>query len=281
MRKTEAKLSGTGNIVKLFTAGPADLATVKTALDTSHLVTPGMGLTALPPASPDLTGKRKVLLVCGAGRTGKTTFLRWAIEQAETPVALATLDPVNRALKYYFEDCMSPTGAATSGYLQFLLSTMIKQEVSGAIDFGGGDTSLLGFVQEMPGVGAEMSRAGLATVLVMLLSPRIEDLTLLAALREVGFTPSSTLLVCNLGLDVPAWAFDEVRGHPVYQGAITAGAAEAWMPKNFAAEVIEHQRISFTEAAHGTGLMLFDRIRADRWLSEMTGAFAHVRSWLP
>jgi hypothetical protein len=85
-------------------------------LDVSHM--PG-GRPATPVRSGqaaagaiDLTGKTKVVMAIGLGATGKTTLLRWACERAlerdDGDLALATVDPVNRELGYYFPNTLSP-----------------------------------------------------------------------------------------------------------------------------------------------------------------------------
>jgi hypothetical protein len=154
---------------------------------------------------------------------------------------------------------------------------------SGAIDFGGGDTDLVTLALELPGLAEVMTEAALYPVLLVFLSPRVVDLTVLKALDAVGFQPPCTALVMNLGRAEHVMDFDPVRVHSVYKAAVARGAAEIFMPRlHEVGPIIEQRRMSFAKAtSDGAGMTVLDRIRVRAWLDEMADAFEPVASWLP
>jgi hypothetical protein len=139
---------------------------------------------------------------------------------------------------------------------------------------------LLDLVQDSPVMDKTMQVSGLEPVLVMLLSPRVGDLTLLEALDQARFQPRATLLVLNLGRG-DASEFDALREHSVYQAAVGRGAAEVWMPKNHAARMVEGWGLGFAAAVGDDRLAMLDRSRVKVWLEQMEEAFECVKSWLP
>jgi hypothetical protein len=270
----------------VFRLMPAETLPEQT-LDVSHLSGLARHKADQVQAAIDLSGKRKVLFAVGMNGTGKTTLLRWACEKAlakDGPApALATCDPLNRELRQYFDGVHSPEGAATIDWLPMFLSWLMTADCSGAIDMGGGDTALAGLARSTPGLAGLMEEAGLAPVLCVLLTPRVADLTVLAALDEAGFQPAATMLVLNQArarFDGEAeWV--EIRAHSTYRAALARGAAEVWMPRNWGAGAVERRRIGFAEAAgDGSPLGVLDRSRNLGWLADMDAAFAGVSSWL-
>jgi hypothetical protein len=125
----------------------------------------------------DLTGKTKVVMAIGLGATGKTTLLRWACERALARdegdhLALATVDPVNRELGYYFPNTLSPKTqdpAEITAWLERMLTWTIDQQRSVAVDFGGGDTTLGRLAAEVPDLQQMMETAGVEPVAFYLL----------------------------------------------------------------------------------------------------------------
>jgi hypothetical protein len=244
--------------------------------------------------SVDLTDRRKVLMTFGPGRTGKTTFLRWAIERAidhgNERLALATLDAARPTLRHFFPDTMAPPSVDQAmSWLERLLGHLIETPASAAIDFGA-DMTLVRMLAQIPTLHQMIEDAGISVVAVYLLSPRSADLTVLASMEESGFKPAATALILNIGAmsdatKDPELEFAQIRRHSLYRATIERGAVEVWMPRHYAAKQIEDRLIGFRAAAVGEGsrpaLALFDKVRASQWLQDMDEAFAPIASWLP
>lgn len=288
-----------GNTVPLFSDAADDDLPVA-ALDISHITAQHSAKTSTHDAGINLTGKPKVNLAIGQGGVGKTTLLRWVAERALSrdggdPLALATVDPVNRELSHYFPEAMAPKTqdpAQITAWLERMLTWLMTEKKSAAIDFGGGDISLSRLVTEVPNLQAMMEEAGVQPVCLYPMSPRETDVTPLAIMQQAGFRPNATSLILNLGRADPTrdpeQEFRQLRRQPAYRAAIDAGAVEIWMPRLYSAKAIEDRRISFQqgisgrmpEGRSGPGLGPFDRSRTHHWLRAMEEAFAPIASWL-
>lgn len=248
------------------------------------------------PQALDLSGRQKALFAIGAGNTGKTTFLRWMIERGETTAAIAALDPENRELKDYFPGIQEPPShdpAGVRSWLERFLEFVMENQASAALDFGGGDTSLAQLVADTPDLASAMEDAGVSPVAVYLLSPRLTDLSALAAMEQSGFQPKATALVLNEGRADPTMArdeaFDRTMRHGVFKAAIDRGAVQLWMPRLIPAKEVEDRRVTFAQARDATipegrkvtPLGPFDRARVRQWLARMEEEFAPIASWLP
>ena len=286
-------------VVSIFKDREANLPEAR--LDVSHLTRPLASPARSDPniQAVDLTGKAKALMAIGLGATGKTTLLRWACERAlerseDDQLVLATVDPVNRELGYYFPETMSPqTQEPTqiTAWLEQMLASIMEAKKSIAMDFGGGDTTLSRLVAEVPDLQQMMQDASVEPVALYPLSPRSSDLTPLAAIEQAGFRPKATALILNEGRADSArnrhQEFAQIRKHSTYKAAIARGAIEIWMPRLYAAKAIEDRRIGFRRAVNGEipegglGLGPFDRSRTRHWLAAMEDAFAPIASWLP
>jgi hypothetical protein len=257
---------------------------------------------AAPKASAiDLTGKAKVWLAIGPGRSGKTTLLRWAVEtcmaQGAAPI-VAAADPQNRSLKNYMADVAEPPtndATATSRWLEALLRHAMEEKASALVDLGGGDTSLHKLLSTVPDLASALDEAGVAPVAIYTLGPRVDDLASLASFEGMGFQPAATVLVRNEGLADPMGdrdeAFARVVRHSAYRAAVERGAVEVWMPRLDAAvaQEIESKRLSFVQARDALSpkgrkvapLGPFDRSRVRQWLNGMADDMAPIMSWLP
>lgn len=281
------------NIVRLFEDKEEDLPDV--ALDTPGRASPALSRQGTA-AAIDLTGKPKVIMAIGAGSTGKTTLLRWIIEQAlrlddENSMALASVDPVNRELHHYFPQAMGPKShdpAQTAAWLERFLARVMTTQKTAAVDFGGGDVSLSSMLAQVPDLQVMMERSGVEPVALHLLSPRVSDLMPMVTLDRAGFKPKATALILNMGRLLqdrdPEQEFAQLRKHAAYRAAVDRGAVEIWMPRLYSAKAVEDRRISFHEAADGTvsgsALNIFDRSRVLHWLEQMAVSFAPIQSWL-
>jgi hypothetical protein len=256
-------------------------------LDVSHLVAAQPRGDTSAFAALDLSGRHKVYFVVGRGRVGKSTLLRWIAERAfarKAPPALvlAAVDQGNRSLSAYFE-VDTPQDSDVVGWLGSGMAQLIENPIlSVGIDFGGGDTSLTGLLQQWPDLAQSLTDAGIEPVLVVLLGPAEDDLTVFAALDALSFRPPATLLVPNLGLAGQGGRaeFAAVLSHSVYRAAVERGAVQVWMPRNYAAPRLGQLPLLKAGKPEG-GLGVFDRSRVETWLRDMEAAFAPVANWLP
>lgn len=248
----------------------------------------------------DLTGKPKVLMAFGAGSSGKTTFLRWVVEQLlarDSKAKLAAIDPEGRDLKDYFSagvyEPPSHDPEKVAPWLKAFFDAVLKDKSSGLVDTGGGDTAFGRVLAEMPDIVRDMDADGVAIVAAYLFSPRLSDLSPLATLRGAGFQPPATVLILNEGRveagHDPEQAFAQLRRHSVYRAALEAGAIELSMPKLPVAKKIEDRRLQYRHARDGivpegrtiVPLGWSDRSSVRSWLARMDAAMAPITSWIP
>ena len=257
--------------------------------------------TALRSAQPvvDLSRQAKLWLLMGAGGGGKTLLGRWLgnkMSEAGTldRSLLAALDPTNRTLADFFATVEQPESANPArvmAWLREFLGFVASQRAGGVLDFGGNSTVLTQLIETTPTFADPLDEAGVAVVAAYLLSPRVDDLTLLAGFERLGFRPKATALILNLGRAETQSDFDAVRRHPAYKAALSRGAVEIWLPKmepqSLALE-IERKRLHFTHARDGitpegrkpADISLIERVMVREWLEWMDQAFAPVGTWL-
>jgi hypothetical protein len=287
------------NVISLFGAAPEmDEDEIAVGIETEQSI----GVRAAPAVSKshlDLTGKPKVWFIIGRGKTGKTTLLRFAAEEAaaaERRVLLADLDRSNATLASYFQDVQRPPGgdeAGVTAWMEKLLTFIMAEKATALIDLGGGDTTLRRLVSEVPDLVATLESAGVAAVAIYMLGPQPDDLAPLATLEASGFQPAATLLVLNEGLiETPVSreeAFARVLRHSAFKAAAGRGAEIVWMPRLLPAGEIEARRVLFGQAERGatregrkqTPLGPFDQARVRAWLRSIRSEFAGVSSWMP
>ncbi len=249
---------------------------------------------------PDLTTLAKLWLLIGPGGGGKTLLARWLggkIAEAGTldQTMLAALDPTNRTLADFFEVVEQPptaNPARVTAWLREFLAFVSKQRSNGILDFGGNNTSLMQLIETSPTFADPLEEAGVSAIAAYLLSPRVDDLTLLAGFEKLGFRPKATALILNLGRADTQDDFDAVRRHPAYKAALARGAVELWLPKlepqSLALE-IKRKRLYFHDARDCTipdgrkspDISLLERVMIREWLMWMDTAFAPVATWLP
>lgn len=258
---------------------------------------------AVPPpgkAGIDLAAQAKLWLLLGSGASGKSFLARWiggrlAEAGRLEGTLLAALDPTNRTLCDFFEDVEQPPNAnpaRVTTWLRELLAFVASQRTAGIVDFGGNNTSIMQLVETSPGFSDPLDQAGVAPVAAYLLSPRVDDLTLLAGFEQRGFQPKATALILNLGRAETADDFDAVRRHPAYKAALGRGAVEVWLPKlepqSLALE-IERKRLHFFQARDGSmdqgrkaaDISPLERVAVADWLRAMDASFAPVATWMP
>jgi hypothetical protein len=248
----------------------------------------------------DLTSKQKVLFLNGLGGTGKTMLARWLgwrMTERGDSALIAALDPQNRSLADWFAGVEQPETSApnqTQRFLRDVLGYLTGNKQSGLLDFGGGDVSLAKLIDLMPTMAEDMVAAGVHPVAVYCLSSRVDDLTPLQTMEELGFRPEATMLVLNEGRvdssQTREEAFARILRHSDVRAAIARGAVPVWMPRlePDVAAMIEARRLTFGMARDGlvpTGAKFapiggFERSMVRRWLERMEQEFAAVSSWL-
>jgi hypothetical protein len=252
-------------------------------------------------AAVDLGDSPKALFVMGPGRSGKTTLLRYIMEAVPSgrPAPLAAaLDPQNRSLATFLNDVAQPPSSdpvAVARWAEELLGFIMAEQKSALLDMGGGDLSLGKLLEEVPDLTTSLENASVHPVALYTLSPRVDDLGVLAGHEAQGFQPRATALILNAGLADPTVpredAFARVLRHSAFQAAVARGAVPIWMPRldaTVAAE-IEGKRLRFGQARDGQapaeqpGAILgpFNRSRVRKWMTDMEAALAPLRSWLP
>ena len=246
----------------------------------------------------DLSSRNKVIFFVGRGKTGKTTLIRWLAETAlasDGSFLMADMDPTNDTFSKYLDGVARPSEAGDPvlalKWLEALLQHALQSEMSVLIDLGGGDTTLRRLVAQLPDLVTMFETAGFAVVVLYTVGPQEEDLTPLATMQSLGFTPTASAIVLNEGLvevgDDRAAAFARISRHSVFRAALEQGAIPVWMPKLLPAAQVEIRRLHYRDAAAGhpgqgtSPLGPFDRARVGTWLKAIEGSFADIATWLP
>src|ERR1700710_1311871 len=150
-----------------------------------------------PAQGVDLSGQARIIFVIGRGKTGKTTFLRWAAEKAldrNRPFLMADIDPTNASFSSYFPDVSRPSGhdpVEVRSWVQRFIGYAVENKITALIDLGGGDTALRSLLFEMPSLLADVETAGLAVVAYYMCGPQPDDLAPLVTLASHGFAPKT------------------------------------------------------------------------------------------
>ncbi len=244
--------------------------------------------------------KKKIVFPVGRGARGKTTYIRYAVEMAQSggrEVMVADVDRTNPTLADYFADVARPKDTKdgeVSIFLDRFITEFVNSDIpSAVVDFGGGDQILKAASAEMTETGVSGGMVGwmqglnVEPVVLHFIGPDSNDLAYLRDLERV-LAPPCTAVILNQGL-VPAHrsaasAFAEtVMDNDVLKAAVTRGCKLISMPNLKPAAEIDLQKISFRAAAAGQceGMGLMDRQRVVVWLREMDRAFAPIAEWLP
>jgi len=268
------------------------------------------------PTSPDgpnlaaieaaVRGTIDVLL--GRGRTGKTTWARWAIERARAAgrsVAIADGDRNNATLGSFYPDASSPAASddvTVAAWMEQQAESTILSRGRLVLDMAGGDRSFAtlaerhAFNEVLPAEGVDL------TAWYFLAGGR-DDFETLAFMEALGFRPPRTAIVLNEGL-APAMPAGQdpfaaaLRSKAVLQ-ALDRGAKLVRMPAVPLATMVDADNlfIGIREAAEGgvpkgedglphldaRPLNLWRRNELKRWLAlmEQRHAEAGVIGWPP
>jgi hypothetical protein len=251
----------------------------------------------VPPASQPTT-QPKLVLPFGRGSRGKTFWVRWAVERAQSQgrdVVVADLDRTNPALAVFFDGVVAPPSADDRDVRETLaafVEKQIEQRFTAVVDLGGGDQILKRVAAEFKLVQF-LAKHDITPVAVHLIGADAADLSYLQEVEREGlFAPAATILVLNESLApphrTPAAAFEStVRHHAILTQTIERGARLVRMPRLEPAGEIDSGRLSFAAAEEGRArdgqlaLGVWKRQLVAIWRREMETAFASVAEWLP
>lgn len=245
------------------------------------------------PCGIDLSGRPKIVMAAGRGKTGKTSLLRWIAERSirngSEPI-LADIDPSNASFSQYFENVLAPKSDSppiVAEWLQRFIDRCTEKKCSAIIDLGGGDTTLRTLAEQMPNLNEMMESEGVSPVLFYLLGPQPDDMAPALALGARGFRPKAQALVLNeYAVDIGkqaseafSWLTDSEDAQQLLEASI-----RIWMPKLFSAEAVEARRSHYYDASEGRiehPLSMIERARLKAWLESMNRRFSGIESWIP
>jgi hypothetical protein len=239
----------------------------------------------------------KLVLTMGRGKTGKSTFIRWAGERAyrsgRSPI-IADGDRTNATLAAFFEGVArppSPDPLEMKDWLGQLIESQIEERFNVLLDLGGGDLVWKEYARDLELVQM-CEKYGVEPVGVHFLGCDLDDLAYLRDVEEGNvFAPRRTILVLNEGI-VPAnqsvaKAFDAIQNHDIYRAAIARGAKPIFMPRLGCMSEVDRRRLMFEDAEAGRVKEGQDKIGPINrqmiaiWRRAMDKAFADVADFLP
>jgi len=238
-----------------------------------------------------------LILPLGRGKTGKSTFVRWAAERAiqrgGTPV-IADADRTNATLSAFFENVARPDTPEDDdmrSWLNAFVDRQIEERFSAFLDLGGGDLILKTWARDLD-LAAFLDGYGIDPVALHFISSDRDDLTYLRDIELVTkFQPQRMAIVLNEGMVPPGrtarTAFAPILEHEVFKAAVARGARVIRMPRLAPMYEIEHRRLSFTNAEAGAVKPGQDKIGPVNrqlisiWRKEMEASFAPILPWLP
>jgi hypothetical protein len=239
----------------------------------------------------------KLVLALGRGKTGKSTFIRWAaetaLERGAEPV-IADADRTNATLAAFFENVTRPESPEDEDvrlWLNDFVDRQIDTRFSAFLDLGGGDLILKTWARDLE-LAPFLEHHGVVPVAVHFLGCDLDDLSYLRDIEEsAGFRPRQTVIVLNEGLvpigRVARTAFGPIIDHEVFRKVLDRGAVVARMPRLACMHEIERRRLSFADAEAGRVKAAQDRIGPVNrqliaiWRREMASAFAKIGQWMP
>jgi hypothetical protein len=253
--------------------------------------------------SLDLGSLIPTWMLFGGNNSGKSTWARWAAgrtSEAGRSVKLAALDKNQRALATFFSDVDQPESRdvlEVANWTAEFLSYIADNKLSAIMDFGGGgEDYIYSVLDDGPTLVDDLIGAGVGIIAAHFLTPRPDDLQVLAALDARGFKPKATVLVLNeahveRGASAKD-AFARIYGHSVFKAAVARGAHVVNMPRLYPQALaleIATKRLQFSHARDGTvpegrtetPIRGLDCSRVKRWLDDMEAAHDAVKGGLP
>jgi hypothetical protein len=131
----------------------------------------------------------KLILALGRGKTGKSTFIRWAaeaaLERGAEPV-IADADRTNATLAAFFENVTRPESPEDEDvrlWLNDFVDRQIDTRFSAFLDLGGGDLILKTWARDLE-LAAFLEHHGVVPVAVHFLGCDLDDLSYLRDTRR-------------------------------------------------------------------------------------------------
>jgi hypothetical protein len=258
-----------------------------------------------PATMPD---RGTIHTLLGRGRTGKTTWARWAVERARLAgrdVAAADGDRNNGTLGSFYRDARSPAAgddATMTAWLENLTEETITRRGSLVLDMGGGDRAFATVAQHH-GFNEVLPAEGVDLVAWYFLAGGRDDAETLVHMEAMGFQPPRTVIVLNEGLApvLPAGQdpFAAALRAKSVQRVLDRGAKLLRMPATPLATMVAADAlfIGIHDAAHrgvprdenglphraAKPLDMWRGNELKRWLAAMEErhAAAEVTPWLP
>lgn len=261
-----------------------------------------------PDAQDSAATRGTIDVLLGRGRTGKTTWARWAIERARAAgreVAVADGDRNNATLGSFYPDASSPAASddvSVTAWMEELAEGTILNRGRLVLDMGGGDRSFA-TVAERHGFNDVLPAEGVDLTAWYFLAGGRDDFETLAQMEAQGFRPPRTVIVLNEGL-APVVPADQdpftaaLRAKSV-RAVLDRGAKLLRMPAVPLATMVEADNlfVGIRDAAGGgvprdeaglphagaRPLNLWRRNELKKWLAAMEErhAEAGVLAWLP
>lgn len=255
------------------------------------------------------TGFRGTIhVLCGRGRTGKTTWARWAAERAiinGRELTIVDGDRTNSTLTSFFANARRPTHADDATVIRFLenvTAELIDKGGNALIDMGGGDRLFAALAQHKKFFQV-LPRFGIDLLCWYFAAGGRDDFETLVRMDGMGLTSRRTAIVLNEGLTQAAPSGEDpfatlLAGRTLTQ-AVENGARVLRMPSVPMATMAEADGlyIGIRHAMEG-GVPLGDdgqphpsavplgfwrRMELEDWLAAMEERHrkAAVAEWLP
>jgi hypothetical protein len=239
----------------------------------------------------------KLLLALGRGKTGKSTWIRWAAERSlgrgGTPV-IADADRTNASLSVFFENVIRPPSPEDDDvrlWLNGFANRQIEEKFSAFLDLGGGDLVLKSWARDLE-LAPFLESYGITPIALHFLGPDLDDLTYLRDIETVAkFQPKHVGVVLNEGVIPPGrvarTAFEPVINHEVFREVLARGARVMRMPRLSCAHEVENRGLSFSDAEASrvkpgqANVDPISRRLIGLWRRDMEASFAEVAEWIP
>jgi hypothetical protein len=244
-------------------------------------------LQTVPAAVPD--DRPKLVVTCGRGRTGKSTFVRIMVERAQESgreVVIADADRTNATLSSFFQGVVRPEfrdDRSVHDWLDAVVNQQAADRATVVLDAGGGDQVFKGFAAELE-LASLLETAGIVPVALHFIGADVDDLSYLHELAG-AFNPPQTALVLNEGVlrdgRPAAAAFKPIREHRYFKEAVARGAREIVLPRLGCMGEVNERRLAFAAAETDAGIGLTNRQRVAIWRRQVEKALAPIAEWLP